>query len=177
MGNHPPPGRPAGEVEELYKTHGRVLWAVLYAQCCDRELARDALHEAFVRLQQSNGTPIRNVPAWLLQVAKNWLCDAARRKGRIAQAEFPLDEIPAGDDDPASLVCADELRAQVRQALARLDEGDREVLVLRYALEWPSRRIAEQLGSSASAIDMRLSRARRRLASALDALGVSRETV
>jgi RNA polymerase sigma-70 factor (ECF subfamily) len=46
-------------------------------------------------------------------------------------------------------------------------EDDRQALVLRYALNWSSARMAEVLGVSAAAVDMRLSRARRRLAELL----------
>ena len=177
MLKQPPPERSAEEVEALYQIHGRVLWALLYAQCCDRELAREALHEAFLRLCQQSRTEIENVRAWLFSVARNWLRDTARRKGRFATPPFPLEEFAEDDGDPAEHIAAIELHAQVRDALARLREADREVLVLRYALDWPSLRIADELDTSASAVDMRLSRARQRLAKVLETLGVGRETV
>jgi RNA polymerase sigma factor (sigma-70 family) len=177
MGIHPAVERSAEEVEALYQAHGRVLWARLYAQCCDRELAREALHEAFVRLYGTGATEIENLPAWLLAVARNWLRDAARQNGRLARTPFPLDALTGAAAEPAEIMGARELRGQVRDALARLREADREILVLRYALDWPSQRIADELGSNAAAVDMRLSRARQRLAQALDRLGVGRETV
>ncbi|MHC4079158.1 MAG: RNA polymerase sigma factor, partial [Planctomycetota bacterium] len=56
-----------------------------------------------------------------------------------------------------------ELRNEVRQALTQLRAPEREVVVLRYALDWSARRIADTLGLNPETVHMRLSRARRRL--------------
>ncbi len=53
---------------------------------------------------------------------------------------------------------------KLRLELAALPAGDREILTLRYALEYSVVRIAEVLGISPIAVHMRLSRARHRLA-------------
>jgi RNA polymerase sigma-70 factor (ECF subfamily) len=65
-----------------------------------------------------------------------------------------------------------ETQEQVRAALAGLKLEDREALVLRYSLDWSSARIADALGTTVQAVDMRLSRARRRLADVLKEKGV-----
>ena len=70
----------------------------------------------------------------------------------------------------------DETQALVREKLSELKAEDREVLVLRYAMGWSSIRIGESLQTSAAAVDMRLSRARRRLAAVLEDAGVSDES-
>jgi RNA polymerase sigma factor (sigma-70 family) len=65
-----------------------------------------------------------------------------------------------------------EMQEQVRSALNGLRLEDREVLVLRYSLDWSSARIGEALGLTIQAVDMRLSRARRRLGDLLKQKGV-----
>jgi RNA polymerase sigma-70 factor (ECF subfamily) len=57
----------------------------------------------------------------------------------------------------------EEVRARVQQALARLSEGDREVLVLRHLERLPTAEIAEVLGLSEGAVYTRHVRALRRL--------------
>ena len=74
-------------------------------------------------------------------------------------------------------MAGEELRVQVRTALLELKDEDREVLVLRYALGWSSNRIAISMDSSPAAVDMRLSRARRRLAVILEEAGVGHEVI
>lgn len=76
------------------------------------------------------------------------------------------DSIRAGNrnsaEDKLSLI---ERQGQVRKALNELH--DRKVLVMKYSMDWSAAQIATVMDSSPAAIDMRLSRARRRLAEIL----------
>jgi RNA polymerase sigma-70 factor (ECF subfamily) len=56
--------------------------------------------------------------------------------------------------------------------LSELPAADREVLTLKYALDYESTAIAELLGINTAAVHMRLSRARQRLAERLTEQGV-----
>ena len=62
--------------------------------------------------------------------------------------------------------------AQIRDVLAQMPEPDREILTLRYALDYNTNEIADLLAINATAVHMRLSRARQRLADRLRAQGV-----
>ncbi len=134
-------------------------------------IRQDAVHEAFLRLQQQTGEPIRDERAWLLQVGRNWLRDQSRRKVNSVIKSTVLDINPGPGAEPIVGLLEDEQQTQVRTALQQLKEPDREVLILRYALNWPSQRIGETLNISAAAVDMRLTRARQRLAAELEQLG------
>jgi len=159
-------------VEAVYRSQSRELWAMFYAQCKNADLAYDALQEAFARLQAYSGPPLRDMRAWLLRVGRNWLRDVARHRRVAANSVDYLDETEGTSGDPASITAHQELQDQVRAALDCLQPNDREILVLRYALGWPSNRIADILELSTTAVDMRLSRARRRLAHILQQAGV-----
>jgi len=161
--HQPDPGDPA----EVYEAYARELWAMFYADCSDRELAADAVQEAFWKYQAKRPEDLQDCRAWLIRVGRNWLRDRARRKKRGAQSAESLDYVPSTSGGPGDALDLTEQNDRVREGLRRLKFEDREVLVLRYAMEWPSGRIAETLDSTATAIDMRLSRARRRLADAL----------
>ena len=65
-----------------------------------------------------------------------------------------------------------ETFAQIRDVLAQMPEPDREILTLRYALDYNTNEIADMLAIAATAVHMRLSRARQRLAERLKAQGV-----
>ena len=166
----------SAEVEAVYENHGRELWAMLYSQCCDAENAYDALQEAFTRLHEQNGTPILDVRAWVLRVGSNWLRDVARRRKVAARNVDHLDSLPGKQYDPAANMEREELFSRVRSCLSQLRADDREVLVLRYALGWSSNQIAASLETTNSAIDMRLLRARRRLAEIFESAGIDNET-
>jgi RNA polymerase sigma-70 factor (ECF subfamily) len=66
----------------------------------------------------------------------------------------------------------EETIAQLRELLAELSRADREILTLRYALDYDTEQIAELLSINTTAVHMRLSRARQRLADRLKAQGV-----
>lgn len=164
-------------VEQAYKKWGRELWCLFYAQCCDPHQARDALQEAFLRLQEHGTASIGNLRGWLLRVGRNWLRDMARREKRSAPPSGAMGHVIDGHapSGPYRIAEGREVSLLVRRGLQRLRPGDREVLVLRYAMDWSSHRIAETLGSTSTAVDMRLSRARRRLAEFLQQMGVGHE--
>lgn len=157
-------------LESLYRDQARELWALFYAYCGNAERAQDAVHESFLKLQQQT-EEIRDRKAWLIQVGRNWLRDQARRKVNSVIKTESLDLNPGSDHEPITTLFQSEQREQIRSALKQLKEADREVLILRYALNWSSQRIGETLVTSAAAVDMRLTRARQRLDSELEQLG------
>lgn len=169
--------RHRAEVQAAYESWGREAWALLYAHCCDADLAREALQEAFLRLYQQPPGLVREALPWVVRVGRNWLYDRLRQYRRCADVQPQWEDIPDTMPDPATLLQAEETRARVRGALATLMVEDREVLVLRYALNWSSERMARTLETTVSAVDMRLSRARRRLARVLQAMEVTYEIV
>jgi RNA polymerase sigma-70 factor (ECF subfamily) len=167
-------GGPDVRIETYFREYARELWAIFYAHCCDSERAWDAVQHAFLKLQEQNGTEIHDPRAWLLQVGKNWLRDVARAREHAWRAPQRDDWTDLADrrEDPAGSASRTDLLAKVRHLMSELRMEDREVLVLRYGLGWPSARIAETLDCSVQAIDMRLSRARQRLAALLAAADI-----
>ena len=123
-----------------------------------------------------NGEPIRDPRAWLLRVGQNWLRDVARRKSSSCKLTSTLDEMTNTERfEPEELMASDENRESVREALKMMIEDDRKVLVMKYSLNWSSAQMAKVMVCSAAAIDMRLSRARRRLAELLEEQGYAHE--
>jgi RNA polymerase sigma factor (sigma-70 family) len=156
------------QLEALYKTASKELWAKLYGMCGDPERARDAVQESFLRLQQYGIHHVKTPQAWLLHVGRNWLCDVSRRRadGEVT-ATSAGNSATSRDRNPLKELQHKESQALMRRALRELKLLDREVLVLRYGLGWSADRIAISLNSRSTAIDMRISRARTRLVAVL----------
>lgn len=163
------------ELDELYVQHSRELWAIFYSQCSDPERAYDAVQESFLKLHRYKGDAIRDARAWLLRVGQNWLRDVARRKSSSCRLSPSLDEIARANVSPQDVMSKDENRLAMREALSGLIEDDRRVLVMKYSLNWSSAKMAIVMDCSAAAVDMRLSRARRRLAEHLEEQGYDHE--
>ena len=171
-----PPGARRAVFEDLYARHGREVWAVAYGRRTDADLALDVTQEAFLRLwrELERGEVIENPRAWLLRVARNLAEDQAKSAFRRNGTQPPEQMNGVGSFDPPPLdkLERDEAFAQVRAVIEELPPPDREILTLRYALEYDAPAIAELLGVQVTAIHMRLSRARQRLADRLNAKGV-----
>ena len=147
-----------------------------YARWMDADTALDIAQEAFLRLwkQWENGEAILNPRAWLLRVARNLAEDLAKSAFRRNGTHPPqlMNGVRAHDPLPLESLEREETFAQLRGVLEELPEADREILTLRYALDYNAGEIAELLEINATAVHMRLSRARQRLAERLTAKGV-----
>jgi RNA polymerase sigma-70 factor (ECF subfamily) len=164
---------PHQALEILYRCHSREIWAMAYARWIDADLAMDLVQEAFFRLwkQMQSGREILHPQAWLLRVAGNLGADLCKssfcRNG--TQPDHVLQAIIKPERDPLEKMACEETRGQLRAELAKMSRLDREVLTLRYALDYKTRDIADRLEISPAAVNMRLSRARQRLVKQLSA--------
>ena len=73
---------------------------------------------------------------------------------------------------PIEVLEREETFAELRHVLSELPDTDREILTLRYALEYETNQIADALAINPTAVHMRLSRAGQRVADRLSLRGV-----
>jgi RNA polymerase sigma-70 factor (ECF subfamily) len=140
------------------------------------DTAMDITQEAFLRLWKKweEGEAILNPRAWLLRVARNLAEDHAKSAFRRNGTHPPqtMNGVQSRDAAPLDSLEREETFTQLRGVLGEMPRADREILTLRYALEYDTGEIADLLGINATAVHMRLSRARQRLAERLKAQGV-----
>jgi RNA polymerase sigma factor (sigma-70 family) len=120
---------------QLFEQRFASLFRYLMRLTDDRELASDLAQEAFVRLYRRGALP-DSPGAWLVTVAHNLLRDLRRSARRqlfllTARQEHGLDRERTGGAE--GKVLADERRDQVRTALERLSQRDRQALLLRHS--------------------------------------------
>lgn len=145
--------------EELYPS----LVRMLYRRTGDRDRAEDLAQETFARAVSA---PPDNPRPWLFAVALNLVREDGRKavtRGRR------LELLRSEQDRPATGPDVDYERnedvARVKAALARLNERDREALLLK-AEGFGYEEIASTLGLAKGAVGTTLARARRRLVEA-----------
>jgi RNA polymerase sigma-70 factor (ECF subfamily) len=143
--------------------YGRIC-AQLHAYLGDREEAEDVVQEAFLRAWQrwSNVGGYEDPVAWVRRVAWN-LGTSRLRRIRVAA----LAQRRQGTPDPAPAADADHLA--LVEALRRLPEQQRRVIVLHYIGDIPVLEIADQLGIPKGTVLSWLHRGRERLAVQLGA--------
>jgi RNA polymerase sigma-70 factor (ECF subfamily) len=133
----------------------------------DHQNAQDLLQEVFViALRKAADLPEPPL-GWLFGTARRLLANKYRGRRREDQliARLMDDAGEAADPDTA------ELKQAFAQTLATLSEADREVLTLTGWYDLTPAEAALALDCTASAYAVRLHRARKRLAAALDEAG------
>jgi RNA polymerase sigma-70 factor, ECF subfamily len=172
------------------------LLAHCYRMLGSADEAEDLVQETYLRAWRSYDRfeGRSSVRTWLYRIATNVCLTAIGRRGRrplpsglggpAQDAQTPLvagPEVPwlqpfptallAGErEDPASVVAS---RAGIRlafvAALQYLSARQRAILILRDVLEWPAAEVADLLGTTATAVNSGLRRARAQLAQELPA--------
>jgi RNA polymerase sigma-70 factor (ECF subfamily) len=170
------PGQERPDFDTLYQKHSREVWALAYARWMNADTAMDITQEAFLRLWKKweEGEAIVNPRAWLLRVARNLAEDHAKSAFRRNGTHPPqlMNGVQSRELSALDHLEREETFAQLRGILHEMPQADREILTLRYGLDYHTGDIADLLGINATAVHMRLSRARQRLAERLKAQGV-----
>ena len=120
---------------DLFAERSRSLYRYISGLSGDPALAEDIVQESFVRLYRRGGMP-DDPAAWLVSVAHNlWRDDRRRDVRRSRLLALRKDELPTVGDSPATdaTTLASERVQTVHQALARLPERDRRLLLLRHS--------------------------------------------
>jgi len=171
------------------------LLAHCYRMLGSAEEAEDLVQETYLRAWRSyDGFEGRSsVRTWLYRIATNACLTAIERRGRrplpsglggpadpeapvVAAPEVPWlrpipDALLTGEqEDPAAVAVS---RAGIRlafiAALQYLTARQRAMLILRDVLDWPAAEVADLLGTTTTAVNSGLRRARAQLAQALPA--------
>jgi RNA polymerase sigma-70 factor (ECF subfamily) len=170
-------GQARQDFDALYQRYSREVWALAYARWMNADTAMDIAQEAFFRLWKKweEGEAIVNPRAWLLRVARNLAEDYAKSAFRRNGTHPPqtMNGVMSREAAPLETLEREETFGQLRGILQELAQPDREILTLRYALDYDTGEIAGLLKINATAVHMRLSRARQRLAERLKAQGVN----
>ena len=116
-----------------------------------------------------NGSPpmeTDKLAPWLYRVAVRQTLLHRRKSGRKRKLERAVEQngsAAASDETPAAHAVHQEQTEAVREALSNLGEVDQQLLQLKYTENWTYQQLAEHLGVSATTIEYRLLRARKRL--------------
>jgi RNA polymerase sigma-70 factor, ECF subfamily len=149
--------------ETLFARYREPVWAFFRRRTPDTGRAEELAQDTFVAVLDGAGRYERrgSFRSWLFGIAYNVLL-ADRRKA-AQRATDPLDHDPAADgpSDP-------DRGIWVRDALARLDADDREVLMLREYEQLSYQEIADLRGAPLNTVRSQLFRARAALKAALD---------
>ncbi len=171
--------------EPLRRVIGLRLDAALARRIDASDIVQDVLIEAHQRLKDYLQNPVMPFPLWLRHLAQDRIIDTHRRH-RVAQRrsidrEQAIDR-PAWADDssdnlvaqlidpeqtPASAAITEELRRKLNSAIDQLNEGDREIILMRHQEQLSNQDVAAVYELTEAAASMRYLRALRKLRAVL----------
>jgi RNA polymerase sigma-70 factor (ECF subfamily) len=149
--------------DELYSASYRRLVVQLYAICGDLAEAEDAVQESFVAALRKHRqfAQVDNPEAWVRTTAINHL----RRRWRHAAVVRKYQPQVPGPQAPVEI---GPEHVAIVTALAQVDAGLREAVVLHYLADMGTAQIAAELGVPEGTVKSRLSRARELLSALLE---------
>jgi RNA polymerase sigma-70 factor (ECF subfamily) len=146
------------QLDRVYREHGDRLWRAILAYSGDREVASDAVAEAFAQCLR-RGAAVRDPGRWIwraaFRIAAGELKDRRRRQAMSVVTEGWY-EIP-------------EAAGHILAALAGLSPRQRAAVVLHDHVGYSAREVAAIVGSTAATVRVHLSQGRRRLRALLEA--------
>jgi RNA polymerase sigma-70 factor (ECF subfamily) len=158
-------------LEELIRRHERRLYQLAYRLLKDPLEAEDALQEVFLKAYEHAGRfqPYSTVKAWLNRITANQCYN--RLRGRVPQDSLDDEDrappLASKEVTPLEALEESDLARRLEGLLAALPENQRRALVLKRFGDLSYQEIAEVMGTSSSAVDGLIKRARQFLRKAL----------
>lgn len=154
--------------EQIVATHERLVYVTALRLLGNREDARDAAQEVFVRLYRhlARIDAARALSSWLYRVTVNVCRDIIRARPQTAPLDFDL---PGAAPGPEAETGTAEHRRILEAGLRRLTPKERAAVVLRDIEGLSTREAARALGSTEVTVRSHLCAARMKLKKFVDA--------
>jgi RNA polymerase sigma-70 factor (ECF subfamily) len=170
--------RDPAQFDALYRKYLAQVYSFAFYELRDHHAAEDATERVF--MQALTGLPrfeerldaftlpegeaavdISTFRVWLFRIARNVIANERRRSGRRQVAPLEAADELTAPDDVLETAAAREAGNAAWQAVARLPQDRRRVVILRFVDEMSTAEIAAVLGRSEGAVRVLLHRALR----------------
>ncbi len=165
-------------LRKIYEQAAPKLFGLALRITRKRDLAEDVVQESFVSIWHHAGDYRPQLAApmtWMTTIVRNRALDALRRTtaARLASAT-PLEDAPEADlaDDaagPAELAQASQQARALNRCLQRLEQGQRQAIVLAYLQDLSHSELAERMHTPLGTIKSWIRRGLERLRACLEA--------
>lgn len=140
---------PGSAIERSYRGQREKLWRALLLFCGDREVASDAVAEAYAQILR-RGDAIRDPDRWIWRSAFRIARGELQRRSRMSElVDLPV-EMPTSTVD-------------LTRALSRLSPKQRASVILHHYAGYSTKETAKIIASTAPAVGVHLERGRARL--------------
>ena len=144
----------AEAVGRLYEEFHQSIFRYLYYRTADLQTAEDLTSEVFLKMVKGlPGYYSKNVPfkAWLFQIARNLAIDHHRRDNTHPITSIE-ENIPAANNDRDQIIENRLDSNTLKDALVRLNDEQRDVILMRFIEGMPIAQVAAALHKSEDAV-------------------------
>ncbi len=140
----------------LYDRYSTALYRYAYHQTGDQQIAEDCVSETFSRflkaLHNKRG-PKDHPKAYLYRIAHNWITDLYRRKSSKEESLDDMESLlPAANAKVETAVLQGITAENLRQQINRLNDAQKQVIVLKHLEGMDNAEIAEIVGKNVGSI-------------------------
>lgn len=164
--------------EGLYREYGTGILRMCYLYLGNRQMAEDAMQETFVKVFRHYGDfrGKSNVKTWITRIAinvcKDMLAECHDTKITMWEDEYERQFDESVQNNHKSGFYLVEEKMMLTQAICRLEEKYREVVVLFYYQEMSTKEIAKVMEIARTTVEFRLKKARAYLKKDLEGVRV-----
>lgn len=155
-----------GDFRKIYDSTFAILFKVAVKIVLDEEAAEDLVHDSFIKAREKEMVfpTMNDATFWLIRVVKNASLNYAKRKVREANAYHKAlyegrQYMESGEVD----LLKKEARQIAIEAINKLPDNLKEIIILREYGDLNYKEIGEQLGISEGNVKVRVFRARAQL--------------
>lgn len=150
-------------VDRLYDLYADKVFRYIWYRVGERETAEDLTMDVFLRLLEhlpsfrlNRERPVASFSAWLFRIASNRVVDHYRRRDRKEEPIEARGEVETRGKSPSDQALdaleRDETAAELRKAIARLTEEQRQVILYKFVEDLSNAEVARLLGKSEGAV-------------------------
>lgn len=154
------------DFKKIYDATMTLLFKVAFRVVNDQEVAEDLVHDSYIKANEKEMIfpTMNDATYWLIRVVKNASLNYVKRKGREQRAyQKALYEDHRIQTSGETDLLKEESIKKTKEALAKLPENLREVLILREYADMNYKEIGKTLGITEGNVKVRVFRAREQL--------------
>ena len=157
------------KLAEVYEKHKPVMLRYALSLTKNKELAEDAVHNAFLAIIKHKEKYLslsgRDLRILIVIITKSKCIDLLRQRKMLS--DVPLDEmedtLPSDNTPIEERILLHEEYQAIRKHLSALDETSRLVLEMKYLLNMSYKEIGEHLGITPKHVDTKIMRAKEKV--------------
>ena len=134
--------------DKIYLDYKEKVAAYVRNRISDQYAAEDVVSEVFLKVYRHLGDfdeSRASFSTWIYAITRNTVIDYYKKR-KIQPAFF--DEIPEIEETPDEVPAYEERLEELANALEKLSERERDIIILHYYRDYTLKRIAEMMGMS-----------------------------